>query len=81
MPLKWEWPREIGKGLERKRAETHSSVLKVQPQGLAHSILTSSKMGCSAARAFEEGEGFEICGKETPPALPASSRALFSAGR
>lgn len=29
--------------------------LKVQPQGLAHSMLRSSEMGCSATRALEEG--------------------------
>lgn len=66
MPLKWPRPWEIGKGLERKRAETHSSLSKVQPQGLAHSMLRSSETGCSATRALEEGEGFEICGKEAP---------------
>lgn len=57
---------ETGKGLERKRAETHSSLLKVQSQGLAHSIRRTSELGCSAARALEEGKGFEIYGKEAP---------------
>lgn len=66
MPLKWPWPWEIGKGLERKRTETHSSLSKVQSQGLAHSMLRCSEMGCSATRALEEGEGFEISGKEAP---------------
>lgn len=40
-------PRKTGKGLEGKKAETHFSVLKVQAQDLAHSVLRSSEMGCS----------------------------------
>lgn len=81
MPLKWPWPWEIGRALERKRAETHSSLSKVQFQGLAHGMLRSSEGGCSPTTALGEGKGFEILWERSPPALPASSRALFSAGR
>jgi len=55
VPLKWPWTQEDGKGLEGKKAETGSSIFKVQPQDLAHSVLSSSEMGCSAR---EEGYRF-----------------------
>lgn len=70
MSLQCLWSGHGSGKLEKDLGERGQALIllfvKVQSQGLAHSMLRSSEMGCSAARALEEGEAFEIYGKEAP---------------